>query len=162
MQRHGCMTKPGRRPAWEIARRLKIQTIASTVSTEGDRKGPILNSLFVSAPLPQRGKTFWCAVVSVLGIESRVGLTRNAWFLGTAFESASLMVATSKVGLDEVTGGVCPSTPGIGRGAIAGAIAIPSPRSFRVRVIQSVHLVCWIRTKQTWNCLPGNNRMVCL
>src|SRR5678810_1310298 len=83
----------------------------------------------------------------MLGIESRVGLTRNAWFLGTAFWSASLMVATSKVGLDEVTGGaVCPSTPGIGRRAIAGAIAIPSPRSFRVRVIQSVHLVCWIRT----------------
>src|SRR3954469_15593687 len=92
----------------------------------------------------------------MLGIESRVRLTRNAWFLGTAFGSASLMVATSKVGLDGVTGGVaCPSTPGTGKRAIAEAIAFPNPRSFRVRVIQSVHLACWIRTKQTWPLSTG-------
>jgi hypothetical protein len=34
----------------------------------------------------------------MLAIESRVGLTRTAWFWGTAFGAANLMVATSKVG----------------------------------------------------------------
>ena len=124
----------------------------------------------------------------MLGIESRVGLSRNAWFLGTAFGSASLMVATSNVGLDGVTAGVaCPSTPGTGKRAIAGAIAIPNPRNVRVRVIQSVHLVCgfeqnkpgivylgipaWSASrllfastlvhtlKDTWSCFSGSTKL---
>ena len=34
-----------RRPAWEIDCRLKIQNLASTVSTEGDDKYPVINGL---------------------------------------------------------------------------------------------------------------------
>jgi hypothetical protein len=34
-----------RRPAWEIGRGLKIQTLASTVSMEGDRTHPVFKAL---------------------------------------------------------------------------------------------------------------------
>jgi hypothetical protein len=51
-----------RRPAWEIDRRLKIQTFASTESTEGDRISPVFSHLLFLLKY-----AIWAAPAPVLG-----------------------------------------------------------------------------------------------